>query len=244
MQLNLILLVALVGAILVAGCTNSSSGAPAVTPTPQIVYVTVTVTAVPTQTAVQTRDQLIGVWRYSDSTGIDDRIKINPDGTFGLSILRSDSSITVTSGTWVKRGDNSYDLTIGQATNRWILEPNQNLIYWNEYPNFEYSPFQGELMAASATPTFSQSKTVHFSGNGDDVQGFTVTGDGIAIFTMNYNGEHNFIVEVDDSGGNMLSLPANEIGSYSGRVSMPVSSGKYFLSVKASGPWTIDMNVQ
>jgi|GEM_PF-3583422 len=106
-----------------------------------------------------------------------------------------------------------------------------------------------QALGSSSTSSYSSrtngqsSKTLHFSGTGDDLVSFSVTGQGMGIFTSNYRGEHNFIVELKDSNGEYVDLIANEIGSYSGRSSTRLTSGKYYLEVKSSGPWTIDLEL-
>lgn len=76
-------------------------------------------------------------------------------------------------------------------------------------------------------------------GFGDDVRSFTVTGDGIKIFSMTYTGQHNFIVWLKDSQGNNVDLLANTIGSYNGKKSEHLTAGKYYLDIISSGFWTI-----
>lgn len=85
----------------------------------------------------------------------------------------------------------------------------------------------------------AQSSGTSFSGNGDDVLSFTATGDGLRIFTMSYKGSGNFAIWLKDSRGESVDLLANEIGSYSGRKSERIETGKYYLDVSASGPWSI-----
>jgi hypothetical protein len=111
-------------------------------------------------------------------------------------------------------------------------------------PQIVYVTVYATPNTPTAVPTPTASKILNFSGNGDDVQSFTVTGRGIGIFTMKYSGAHNFIIRMNDENGELVDLLANEIGSYSGRTSSPLSTGKYYLDVKASGPWTIDIDLQ
>jgi|SRR5208283_507489 len=99
--------------------------------------------------------------------------------------------------------------------------------------------------APTYTPTIALTPTplavTKFQGTGDDVQSFTATGYGIRIFSMSYNSNDNFIVWLEDSNGNKLDLLANEIGSYSGKHSVSLDTGTYYLDVTASGPWEIDL---
>lgn len=80
------------------------------------------------------------------------------------------------------------------------------------------------------------------SGNGDDVQSFMVTGSGLAKFTMDYSGEHNFAIILKDGDGDNVALLVNEIGAYSGKKSQKLTAGEYTLDVTASGPWTISIS--
>jgi hypothetical protein len=99
------------------------------------------------------------------------------------------------------------------------------------------APTYSSTIASTPTPL----PVTTFQGTGDDVQSFTATGYGIRIFSMSYNGDDNFIVWLEDSNGNKLDLLANEIGSYSGKHSVSLDSGTYYLDVTAGGPWEIDL---
>lgn len=78
-----------------------------------------------------------------------------------------------------------------------------------------------------------------FSGSGDDVVSFTATGSGLRVFDSSYTGKSNFIVWLEDSGGEKTDLIVNKIGTYSGKKSVRLTSGKYYLDVKADGQWTV-----
>ncbi len=80
------------------------------------------------------------------------------------------------------------------------------------------------------------------SGSGDDVVSFAATGTSLRIFTMKYTGTSNFAVVLKDANGGYMKLLANEIGSYSGKKSEQLSTGKYYLDVTASGPWSIQIS--
>ena len=95
----------------------------------------------------------------------------------------------------------------------------------------------------SPSPSSSSSSgQTHLSGRGDDVRSFTATGSGLRIFTMSHTGTHNFAVVLKDSGGNYVTLLANEIGSYSGKKSERLTTGTYYLDITADGAWTIDIS--
>jgi len=88
----------------------------------------------------------------------------------------------------------------------------------------------------------STSDSIQVSGNGNGVKPFTVTGTGLSEFSMSYSGQQNFIVRLRDSEGKYIELLANEIGSYSGKKTATLRTGKYVLDITASGPWTIDIS--
>ena len=101
-----------------------------------------------------------------------------------------------------------------------------------------------QITADNLVPTTQPLPTsVRFVGRSDDVQSFNLNGNGLGIFTMNYSGAHNFVVWLKDQNGNRIELLVNVIGSYSGRTSVRLSSGKYYLEVKASGPWSINLDM-
>jgi hypothetical protein len=246
----LLFIVLLVGIIITAGCIGGNQNS-AVTPTPQIVYVTVLVT--PTPTIAQAQDPIIGVWRNSDSSGYDDRIRFNADGTFVGSFYSTIMKETyVYSGTWSAQGGNSY-LVNGVAgtreTSNYIYDPARNAIYDTEYPPILLTPYLGNIAAASVSASIpasssqsSSSSPIHFSGNGDDVRTFTATGTGLRVFSMSYSGQHNFAIKLLDSDGEWIELLVNTIGTYSGKKTARLSTGKYILDIIASGPWTIDIS--
>lgn len=85
---------------------------------------------------------------------------------------------------------------------------------------------------------------MHFEGSGNDRQSFTVTESGARLFTMDYQGEQRFAVELQDNQGQILEILADEPGSYNGvMASDPLETGTYYLDVEASGPWTIDISL-
>ena len=151
-----ILAVLVIGMVLMSGCTNagSTSSVPVATPTPQIVYVTVLVTPTPTPTPrrIAGQDPIIGVWRCSDSSGYDDRIRFNSDHTWVESFDWFGSGKTdVSTGTWRAQGGNSY-VTVDtefKMDETIIYSPSRNAIYYKETPTFLLTPYQGDVKAAS-----------------------------------------------------------------------------------------------
>jgi hypothetical protein len=243
----LLFVVLFVGVMITAGCVGNKETV--VTPTPQIIYVTVTVTPTPIPIVVQAQDPIIGVWRF-DGVYIDVRLRFNTDGTIeSISGLKSEPrDIIAFNGTWSAQGGNLYIIK-ERISEIFIYDASRNVIYPKDYPNHIYTPYQGDIEAFSqavSTPTYSSSQSssgsTHFSGSGDDVKSFTSTGSGLRIFTMSHTGSHNFAVVLKDSGGNYMTLLANEIGSYSGKKSERLTSGTYYLDVTADGSWTIDIS--
>jgi len=102
----------------------------------------------------------------------------------------------------------------------------------------------------SVTPTQSLTEALpyaadHLEGTGDTRQSFIVTESGTRVFSMDYQGEQPFTVELRDSQGTILEILADEPGRYNGiMASDPLQTGTYYLDVTASGPWTIDISSQ
>ncbi len=69
---------------------------------------------------------------------------------------------------------------------------------------------------------------------------FTLSG-GLTRFEMSHSGEENFAVTVLDADGNMVALPANDIGNFEGSAAEQLPGGIYVLDVEADGPWTIEI---
>jgi len=237
--------VLIIAIMITSGCTDSPSTiASTSTPTPQVVYVTVTV--VPTPTNGQ--DPIIGVWRFTaktSSANYDYRVQFDAYGS-SIETMASDPDIYVP-GIWKNAGDNTYIITSTKTGDKrlYTYNPQTNSIYENDYSSFIYFPYQGTVWFNSSGSSLTQTgsaSTTHLSGYGDDVVSFTASGRGLRIFNMKYTGQHNFAVILKDGSGEYISLLANEIGSYSGKKSETLTTGKYFLDVTASGPWTLDIS--
>ncbi|MDH7506974.1 MAG: PKD domain-containing protein [Candidatus Thermoplasmatota archaeon] len=88
---------------------------------------------------------------------------------------------------------------------------------------------------------------IKLSGYGDDVSSSFYLIEGIAIFDMTYSGGSNFIIWLYNADtGDKEELLVNEIGSYSGKTIVGVTTGysdvkpgKYVLDVTASGSWQV-----
>lgn len=65
---------------------------------------------------------------------------------------------------------------------------------------------------------------------------------GLAVFSMNYNGNDTFIVDLKDSSGNKISNLANGARSTSQSFAAKIpSNGNYTVTVQATFPWTINV---
>jgi len=102
-----LLFIIVLGAVLItAGCVGGNQNS-IVTPTPQIVYVTVLVTpaltpaATPAPTVALREDPVIGVYRYyNPETNYDNRVRFNADGTFMESLSTTLQDTQVFCGIW------------------------------------------------------------------------------------------------------------------------------------------------
>lgn len=222
MKKYLILLVAIaIVAVMFAGCTSSTptTVAPTPSPTPQIVYVTVLVTPTTTQIVPSTT-----AVRIQDGSGIANPAAVYCGQVGGTTVIKKDA-------TGAEYGMCTFP--DGSSCEEWALYRGQ------------CAPTIPVSTQAGSTPvvTYSSSSTTPttLSGIGDDVVSFTSTGTGLRIFSMKYTGTSNFIVWLKDGNGELISLLANKVGSYSGKTSEQLSTGKYYLDIKASGPWSIQI---
>lgn len=155
-----VLTVLIIGIVLMSGCISPprpTSAAPAATPTPQIVYVTVLVT--PTPTVARAQDPIIGVWRCTISNGFDERYRFNADGTYAGSLYDPKLQETyVFYGTWSAQGGYSYmtRMTATGSSATIIYDPTQNGIYDAKYPALLLTPYQGDVAADSRSNPSTQ----------------------------------------------------------------------------------------
>jgi len=92
------------------------------------------------------------------------------------------------------------------------------------------------------TPTAQEAATRDFtiSGIGKDVSKPFFLKKGKAVINMDYKGESNFIVKLLDNDANLVSLLANQIGSWNGATAIRVPrDGEYIVDVTATGTWNI-----
>jgi hypothetical protein len=236
----LLIILLLVAVVITAGCVGGNKET-VVTPTPQIIYVTVIVTPTPTPTVVVQKDPFIGTWILTTLNGQQHPHIIFENGQVNWGVYNDGTDMV---GTWVKVSPNKYRVTTSRTGMEYDYDydPVNDTIGEPFYAPYIIEYRQGK----EPTPTYStppsSSGLTHFSGSGDDVRSFTVTGSGLRIFTMSHTGSHNFAVVLKDNGGNYVTLLANEIGSYSGKKSERLTSGTYYLDITADGSWTIDIS--
>jgi len=249
--------------VLAAGCTSSAGNSAPATPTTTAVSVTsapvTTQTTIPptqiTTKSVSSSGSVAGSWAYDETT----KIKINSDGS-----SLDNVGNTWSTGTWHSTGENTFVVTAdaGGLSGDWVYDPNTNTIYQVLHPHLIYSLYSGaiekfcpsdvtynECMDIKSHASYpsgysssTNSKSLQYSGSGDDTQSFTVSGGGGFIVSGSYTGSGNFIVHITDSYGNVQEFVFNEIGSYSGKKIVHLNAGKYYLEVTASGPWNIGIS--
>jgi len=79
-----------------------------------------------------------------------------------------------------------------------------------------------------------------FSGSGDDVLDISSIGTDVMIASVEHNGSSNFAITALGSGLEYQSLKINEIGSYSGVISINFENDRnYYLEINADGNWEI-----
>lgn len=102
---------------------------------------------------------------------------------------------------------------------------------------------------AMITPVtcLEEPEAISFTGSGDDVTSSFELDEGIAIFHMTHDGDSNFAIWLyNEDTGEREDLLVNEIGSYSGKTIVGVTTdwgdvepGSFLLDVDADGKWKI-----
>jgi hypothetical protein len=92
------------------------------------------------------------------------------------------------------------------------------------------------------TPDNLSWRTYTFEGSGDFTQPFPTDNDATWTFQMNYPGNGDFTVRLQDSHGTMIAVLADTRGPYSGTQSLWLKAGSYILDVSAGSPSTIIMS--
>ncbi|RPI38969.1 MAG: hypothetical protein EHM53_07360 [Methanoregulaceae archaeon] len=250
-------------AIVMAGCTSpgSTSTTTVATPTPQIIYVTVLVTptvadespavtpdvtAAPASEAVTmdeafldyiNANQIFEVMTgletaspgsYSIDTGYNSEpkkeaitlttliYKAPPPGSEKMKAYRSAMMDALAMMDGSTAGFSRYR----DAMQKVILAKNEAL-------------FEMHALGSSSVDA------VHLSGSGNDVRWYNTTETGLITFTMLHTGDRNFAITLKDKNEKYISLLANEVGDYSGKKSVRLTSGEYYLEITADGDWTI-----
>lgn len=103
------------------------------------------------------QEPIIGVWKYSNSTGFDERFRFNANGTFVESFyFDTEMRTAIYYGTWRELGGNTYTLDYTDTKHfsdeqKYIYDPVRNAIYNPKYAPFAFfTPYQGDVSAASA----------------------------------------------------------------------------------------------
>ena len=83
---------------------------------------------------------------------------------------------------------------------------------------------------------------INLSGSGQMATSPFQLESGLAVFSLSYQGDRNFIVNLLDKNGADAGRGAlvNEIGPFNGSKAIQIPQDDiYLLQVEASGPWTI-----
>jgi hypothetical protein len=254
---NLLFFTLIILTIFIGGCTQSP--APSTPTQPSTLIITLTPTqmltqiSTPTPTTQRTVVKYVAgdmIQHYTNESSYDPNrawviIKVE-DEAYLVGHVNYDLDVKK----WYKMDDDSPEQRVFNAVERDYPVLLQN-INWDNLPlKYATKNCQGDNVISweknpcnypvpNMNPSYSSSGSTVFYGYGDDVVSFTATGTGLRIFNMQYNGQQNFIVWLKDGMGNNIDLIANKIGSYNGRTSVQLTTGKYYLDVKSSGSWTI-----
>jgi hypothetical protein len=254
----------LVGVICLTGCTSTTS-APVVTPTPQIVYVTVLVTPTPAVT-----DESPAVNPEVTKPAISEDARMDEtftDYIFENQILEgmtqissiSEGQYSINSGYNAKAKEKAENLTTllvnapkpGSETMKAFRSAMMDAVAMMDGTTAGFSRYReamqkvtdtkfAALSEMSSLESFSVEPT-QFSGYGSSIQSFNSTGTGRKYFTITHSGKSNFAIVLKDESDRYISLLANQIGSYSAKKPANLTIGKYYLDVTADGGWTIDI---
>jgi hypothetical protein len=254
-----VLAVMIVGMILASGCTatKTANASPVATPAPQIVYVTVLVTPAPVSTPEVTMpavsqdaamDQafmdyifekqiLEGMTKLSSATPGE----YNTGSGYNAEPRREAENLTALLAYSPRPGSEKM-LAFRSAMMDAVAMMDGTTAGFSRYREAMVTVTNTKFLALSEMPVSGFSvDPAHFSGYGNDIQSFNSTGTGRKYFTLTHDGKSNFAIVLKDEREKYLSLLINEIGSYAGKKSANVTTGKYYLDVTADGAWTIDI---
>jgi hypothetical protein len=251
--------------ILVAGCTSTGPAqvTTVTTPTPQIIYVTVLVTPAPVvANESPTVTQTVTASPVSLEVTMDEAFIDYIDGNLifeGLTALEAASpgSYSISTGYNAKPRDEAARLTalIYKAPNPGsekmkayrsalmdaLAEMDGTTAGFTRYRDAMNKVILAKNAAESEMHSVGSSvvDAKHMNGHGDDVRSFNVTETRLNIFSMHHTGDDNFAITLKDDDGKYIALLVNEIGDYSGKNSERLAVGRYWLTIKADGDWTI-----
>ncbi len=244
--------------VVLAGCTGVPGGqqAPSQTPTPQIIYVTVTVTPEPVVTA-EPAEPTESPEMAMDEAFMDyiseNRIM---EGMNALSAARP-GSYSISTGYNAGPKAEAVRLTElllkapvpGSATVLTLRSAMMDALSEMDGSTAGFSRYRDAMQAvilannaALAELHSAGSATidaVHLNGHGSDARWFNTTESGVKEFTLHHTGESNFAVTVKNEDKKYVSLLVNEIGDFSGKKSIQLAAGNYYLEITADGDWTI-----
>ncbi len=217
-----------------SGATDSPSGVQAqATPSMQ--------PSTPIGTTIVTTQPTASVPLRITGTG-DDVVAFSASGT-ALRIFTMQHSGTSNFAIWLKDVQgNRVDLLVNEIGS-YSGRKSASLSTGKYYLDITASgPWSVEISpSVERTSTTTGTSPLVLSGTGDDVRGFTTTGTGLRIFTMQNSGASNFAIWLKDGQGNRVDLLVNEIGSYNGKKSVKLTTGEYYLDISSSGSWTIEI---
>ena len=252
-----IISVLLVGVICLTGCTSTTS-APVVTPTPQIVYVTVLVTPTPAVNPEVTKSAINEDARMDET--FTNYIFENQilEGMTQISSI-NEGQYSVNSGYNAQAKEKAENLTSllvnapkpGSEKMKAFRSAMMDAVAMMDGTTAGFSRYReamqkvtdtkfAALSEMSSLESFSVEPT-QFSGYGSSVQSFNSTGTGRKYFTITHSGKSNFAIVLKDESDRYISLLANQIGPYSAKKPANLTIGKYYLDVTADGGWTIDI---
>jgi hypothetical protein len=200
-------------------------------------------------------DPIVGIWQLIGEDGsVLVKSTFFSDGRFSGAITDPETKNAYISGTWSKVRENEYLITCSDgSTMAFVYNPKTDTVSDSGYPDVpNYRPGKEPSRTYTSTPVSTPVRTqppsettsssLKYSGNEDDIKGFSVQGGGGFIVTGSNSGRSNFIVHITDSSGSVVEFLFNEIGPYYGRKVIHLDAGKYFLEVQAEGSWSIDIS--
>jgi hypothetical protein len=255
-----------IAVLFVAGCTTSpgiTSATKVPTPTPQIVYVTVLVTPAPVvtdETPAVTSE--VTAPSVSEEVTMDEAFLDYIDGNQifeAMTALESASpgSYSISTGYNAEPKKEAIRLTeliykgplpgsekmkaYRSAMMDALSEMDASTAGFSRYRDAMETVILAKNTALSEMHALGSSSVdaKHLSGHGNSVQWYNTTETGQRTFTMRHTGDRNFAATLKDENGKYVSLLANEVGDYSGKKSVRLAAGNYYLDITADGDWTI-----